>query len=61
VKIGELAAHATERPLDEREAGARLRFEIVRDRFSFQIGQRGLSCQPDDLAALGDDRWRESA
>jgi hypothetical protein len=60
-EIGELAAHAIERPVDEREAGPRLGFEIVHDRFSVQIGEGGLTCQPDDLAALRDDGRRESA
>ena len=58
-EISELAAHAIERLVDEREAGPCLGFEIVHDRFSVQIGESGLTRQPDDLAALRDDRRRE--
>ena len=36
-EIGELAANAIERPVDQREAGSRLGFEIVHDRFSVQV------------------------
>src|SRR5215471_10144086 len=60
-EIGELAAHAIECPVDEREAGSGLSVEIVRDRFSVQIGEGCLPCEPDDLATLRDDGWRESA
>ena len=37
-EIGKLAAHAIERPVDEGKAGAGLSLEIVRNRFSLQIG-----------------------
>ena len=42
-EIGERAAHAIERPLDEREAGPRLGFEIMHDRFPVQVGDGGLT------------------
>jgi hypothetical protein len=42
-EIGELAAYAIERPVNEREAGPRLRFEIVHDRISVQISEGGLT------------------
>jgi hypothetical protein len=40
-EIGELAARPIERPVDEREAGPRLSFEIVHYRFSVQVGKGG--------------------
>jgi hypothetical protein len=37
-EIGKLAAHAIKRAVDEGEAGPGLSLEIVRNRFSVQIG-----------------------
>lgn len=60
-EIGELAARALERPIDESEAGSGLSLEIVRDRFSVQISERRLPGEPNNLATFGDDSRREGA
>jgi hypothetical protein len=60
-QIGKLAADAIERSVDEREASTGLSLEIVRDRFSVQIGEGCLSGKPDNFATLRDHGRRESA
>src|SRR6516225_444360 len=60
-EIGELATHAIERPIDESEAGADLSLEIVRDRFSVEIGESRLPGKPNDFATVRDHGRRERA
>src|SRR5882762_9467471 len=57
--VGEAAAGALHDLIHLREHLFHLRLEIVGDVAALVVARRGLSCEPDDLPAVGDDARRE--
>src|SRR6266853_69330 len=57
--VGEAAAGALHDLVDLREHLLHLRLEIVGDIAALVVARRGLSREPDDLPAVGDDAGRE--